>query len=149
MKKKKKLLTLLLEGDGEMMKKLLVLMLVLGITSVASAGWVDVIISSVGPQGGGPESTVGIDPTDEITIKLSQWINLDIIYYEPPPPQMYLYSLSVDVYMTGDSDGTGEFADPETYPLSWHPEWDQAGTYTGAVLNADGSVGVWTTAHHT
>ena len=41
MKKKKKLLTLLLEGDGKMMKKLLVLMLVLGLASSASALVVD------------------------------------------------------------------------------------------------------------
>ena len=49
--KKKKLLTLLFEGDGEMMKKLLVVMLVLGMSSIALATSVGLHIAPAAPGG--------------------------------------------------------------------------------------------------
>ena len=55
-----------------MMKKVLVLMLVLGISSMASAGTVDLVISSLNGD--------AIDPVSEITIGESDWVNLDIVY---------------------------------------------------------------------
>ena len=58
------------------MKKLLVLVLVLGISSVASAvGTIDLVISSYGPD----LPTQPIDPVKDITIAPSEWVNLDII----------------------------------------------------------------------
>jgi hypothetical protein len=55
-----------------MMKKLLVLLLVFGITSVAHAGYVDILIVSLNGE--------FIDPVKEITISESDWVDIDIIY---------------------------------------------------------------------
>jgi hypothetical protein len=88
-----------------MMKKLLVLVLVLGISSVASAvGTVDLVISSVYPASETPPPAGGggIDPVKEITIAPSEWVNLDIIYHPDPtagnPP---LNQLSVTITLEG------------------------------------------------
>ena len=88
-----------------MMKRLLVLMLVLGISSVASAvDVVDIVISSVSEPGDilDPFAAVTnpIDPTDNITIAPSQWVNLDIIYTDDGSG-IGLISLAVDIIVTG------------------------------------------------
>jgi len=58
-----------------MMKKLLVLLLVFGITSIANAGVIDLQIVSLNGE--------PIDPVKEITIGQSEWIDIDIIYTAP------------------------------------------------------------------
>ncbi len=87
-----------------MMKKVLVLLLVIGIASMASADVVDIQISSLG---GVQEITdpwaVVTDPitaTDSITIDPSQWVNLDIIYTDDGAG-FGLISLAVDIIVTG------------------------------------------------
>ena len=81
------------------MKKLLVLVLVLGISSVASAvGTIDLVISSYGPD----LPTQPIDPVKDITIAPSEWVNLDIIYYQDPQvPNPPLNQLSVTLTLEG------------------------------------------------
>ena len=78
-----------------MMKKLLVLMLVLGLASVAQAvGTLDLVITSWGP---GPE--MGTEPlpggpVHEITLLPSEWIDLDIIYI-PGTPVLQQCSITI------------------------------------------------------
>ena len=89
------------------MKKLLVLLLVLGITSMASAGWVDLLIVSVNDEPIQPGIT-------EITIGPSDWIDFDIVYYQDEP--WSLFGLSANIYILPESTGTGEFDIAE---LTW------------------------------
>jgi hypothetical protein len=82
-----------------MMKKLLVLMLVLGISSVASAGTVDLVISS---WGAGPDPiTEPIPPVTEITIGPSEWVDLDVMY--TASADWLLASISIDLVLTGNA----------------------------------------------
>lgn len=100
-----------------MMKKLLVLVLVLGISSVASAvGTVDLVITSWGP---GPDPvTEPIPATHDITIGPSEWVNLDIIYTpDPTAPNPPLNQLSVTIALTGL--GTLDLSDPTLPPDAW------------------------------
>jgi len=87
------------------MKKLLVLLVVLGITSAAGAvDIVDIVISSWGPAGQGDDpfviGTEPIDPTQEITLYPSEWINLDIVYIDDGSG-IGLISLALDIIVTG------------------------------------------------
>jgi hypothetical protein len=75
-----------------MMKKLLVLMLVLGISSVASAGVIDLEIVSLNGE--------IIPATDYIEIAESDWVNIDIMYDTAMEGQ-YLSQLSVEVTVGG------------------------------------------------
>ena len=75
-----------------MMKKVLVLMLVLGISSMASAGTVDLVISSLNGD--------AIDPVSEITIGESDWVNLDIVYSDDGDG-LTLIQLSTTVVVSG------------------------------------------------
>ena len=124
-----------------MMKKLLVLMLVLGITSVANAGMLDLVIVSKGP---GPDTTVPIPPTSSITLLPSEWIDIDVVYHNDEG--WYLFGMSGTIEMTGQ--GTGEFVIDD---LTW-PEgiWDFAAageTYmSGMEIEGDGDAGLWTSA---
>jgi hypothetical protein len=89
-----------------MMKKLLVLMLVLGFAGVAqAAGSLDLVISSWGP---GPDSTEPLPggPVKEITIGESEWINMDIIYI-PGTPVLFQASVTI----TADGPGTLDISD--------------------------------------
>jgi hypothetical protein len=87
-----------------MMKKLLVLMLVLGISSVASAGVIDLAIVSLNGE--------IIPATDYIEIAESDWVNIDIMYYSGVEGQA-LSQLSVEVTVAGL--GTLDMTDL-TYP---------------------------------
>ena len=111
-----------------MMKKMLVLMLVLGVSSMASAGTIDLVISSWGPDPGqNPPVTDPIDPVSEITIGPSEWVNLDIIYtgaVEDPP----VIQLSVYVNVTGPA--TLDMTDL-TIPVEM---WDPDVTYSPGVV---------------
>jgi len=93
MKKKKKLLTLLFEGDGKMMKKLLVLMLVLGLASSASALVVDLRADDVDTL------AVTLTPLSP-TVKVS-------IYSDTGVAGNYLRVLTIDNY--GATSGLGTF----------------------------------------
>jgi hypothetical protein len=77
----KKLLTLLLEGDGKMTKKLLVLMLVFGMASLANATVIDVVTVGVGSLGHAGTSQ---DPLEE-----SETIEIKIILNADPDPTWY------------------------------------------------------------
>lgn len=79
-----------------MMKKLLVLLMVLGITSMASAATIDVVIVSHGPTS---DTTAPIDPTSEITINESEWIDVDIIF--TPDGTETLAQLSCEITLAG------------------------------------------------
>ena len=83
------------------MKKLLVLALVLGISSVATAGTIDLQISSWGPASEMPDTTPLMDPVSEITLLPSEWINMDIIYTADVP--WGLASLALDIIVTGNA----------------------------------------------
>jgi hypothetical protein len=88
-----------------MMKKLLVLMLVLGISSAATAvDVVDIVVSSVGPaqETTDPWAVVTdpIAPTDAITIGPSEWVDLDIVYRDDGTG-VGLISLALQVIVGG------------------------------------------------
>jgi hypothetical protein len=76
------------------MKKALVMLLLLLVASTAQAGLIDLVITSWGPEPdpGMPPVTQPIDPTKEITIKPSEWVDIDILYYGDPPVT-YLFGL--------------------------------------------------------
>jgi hypothetical protein len=81
-----------------MMKRLLVLMLVLGISSSANAGMLDLVIVSHGP---GPDPvTTFIPPTKEITLQPSEWIDLDVIY-TPYTDEGPLFQLNIQILVDG------------------------------------------------
>lgn len=113
------------------MKKLLALLLVLGISSVASANVIDLQISSVGDTA---ETTQPIDPVSEITIYPSQWINIDIIYTTDSGTQ-YISQLSTELVLTGP----GSFnIDTLTFPPG---AWDADTTFSpGAQLTENGAL---------
>lgn len=96
------------------MKKLLVLLLVLGISSVASAQIVDIVVASRGPTS---DTTEPIDPVKDITIGESEWIDLDIIYGDTSAYN--LTSLSLDIIIGGAGSGSLALVD-----LTYAPEWD-------------------------
>lgn len=98
------------------MKKLLALLLVLGISSVASAGVIDLQISSWGP---GPDPvTEPIDPVREITIGPSQWVNIDIIY--TGDPGVKISQLSTELILTGAA--SLDISDLTLPPGAWDPD---------------------------
>lgn len=74
-----------------MMKKLLVLLLVFGITSIANAGVIDLQIASL--------NGVPITPVKEITIGESDWVDIDIIY--TGVAGQHLGQLSLELTLTG------------------------------------------------
>jgi len=120
-----------------MMKKLLVLMLVLGITaSIANAGLVELMVASQGPDSG---STTPIDPTNAITVAPSEWLDLNIYY--TAPAGWLLTSISVDIVV--DGPGTIFVVDEDlTEPSgAWDPSFNKVtqieGGYTieRAMLN--------------
>lgn len=107
-----------------MMKKLLVLLLVLGITSVANAGIIDIVIVSWGP---GPDPvTTPIDPTKEITLNPSEWVNIDIIYSTDIETQ-WLSQCFVEVTLTGLAS---MYVDDLTFPVG---AWDTDPMYTPGI----------------
>jgi hypothetical protein len=80
------------------MKKLLVLFLVFGMASMANASLVELWIVSRGPA---PDQTVPIDPTKEITIEPSEWIDIDLIYTADDAFSYPLDNLSVQITAVG------------------------------------------------
>ena len=83
------------------MKKLLILMLVFAMASLASAGMLDLMITSQGPVDWDPQGapvTNPIDPTKVITLQPSEWIDLDIFWISPG---IELFTASVDIDVTG------------------------------------------------
>jgi len=107
-----------------MMKKLLVLMLVFGIASVANAGIIDIVIVSWGP---GPDPVTGpIDPTKEITLYPSEWVNIDIIYSTDIETQR-LSQCFLEVTLTGLAT---MYVDDLTFP---EDTWDPDPTFTPGI----------------
>ena len=91
-----------------MMKKVLVLLTVLAMTSVASAvTTVDLIINSLN---GAP-----IDPVKEITINESDWINFDIIWSTDDATTGWL---TMDLVVSVDGLGTLDISEL-TIPTGW------------------------------
>lgn len=91
------------------MKKVLVLLTVLAMTSVASAvTTVDLIINSLNGE--------AIDPVKEITIGESDWINFDIVYSSTDGKTW----LAMDLVVTVDGLGTLDVSEA-TYPTGWDP----------------------------
>jgi len=101
-----------------MMKKLLVLLLVLGITSVANAGIIDIVIVSLNGQ--------PIPAVKEITINESDWVNLDIIYSTDIEGQ-WLSQCFVDVTLTGLAT---MYVDDLTFPAG---VWDMDPVWTPGI----------------
>jgi hypothetical protein len=90
-----------------MMKKVFVLLLVLAMTSLASASMLDLVITSWGP---GPDPvTQPIDPTKNIVLHPSEWINMDIFYVPEAPGVPPLQQLSVEISVNGP--GTLDLSD--------------------------------------
>lgn len=97
------------------MKKLLLLFMILGMVSVANAGMIDIVISSLNGQ--------PIDPTNEITIAPTDEINMDIVY----TGDVGRYLFGVSVLISAEGPGTLNVTDP-TFPAG---VWDLNGTLTG------------------
>jgi hypothetical protein len=118
-----------------MMKKLLVLMLVLGLAGVAQAvGSLDLVISSRGP---GPDSTEPIDPVHEITIMESEWINMDIIYI-PGTPVLFQCSVTI----TASGPGTLDISSLTFPEGAWDFNYEDIRVVTeGKVYNIQESFG--------
>jgi hypothetical protein len=96
------------------MKKLMVLLIILGLVNIANAGVLDIVISSLNGQ--------PIDPVKEITIGYSDEVNMDIIYTLAPdePLPKYLFGLSVEVM----TQGPGEL---DLTQLTWPTGlWDES-----------------------
>jgi hypothetical protein len=92
-----------------MMKKLLVLLLVFGITSIANAALIDVVIVSWGP---GPDSgTTPINPTDHITLNPSEWIDVDLVF--TPDGSEHLSQASLELTLVGNAS---MYLDDLTFP---------------------------------
>lgn len=116
------------------MKKLIIFMLVLGLTSVANAGIVDIVISSLN---GKP-----ITPTNEITIDISDTINFDIIYTSDPG--RFLFGLSSEIYLEL-AGGRGTLTVTDVALVTWPTGyWDSS--LSGVQMTADGNIQVWGTA---
>jgi hypothetical protein len=97
-----------------MMKKLLVLMLVLGMASIANAGLIDIQIVSYGQQ---TSATEPIPPTDYIEIYPSDWVDLDIVYIEPAP--WILGGMALDIVLEGP--GRLDLSDLTEPAGAWDP----------------------------
>jgi hypothetical protein len=94
-----------------MMKKVLTLLLVLVMAFVANAGLLDLQITSHG-DGTVPRETVPVEPTKEITINPSDWLDLDIFY--TGTEGWLLASICVDLVVTGGgSIYIDELTEPE------------------------------------
>lgn len=105
------------------MKKLMVLLIILAMVNVASAGIVDIVISSLNGE--------PIEPTNEITIEPTDVINFDIVYY---PGEMWtLFSLSTEVVVEGP--GTLDITE-----LTW-PEGYWNMDFSNVTIIDDPSVG--------
>ena len=127
------------------MKKLIVLFAILAMVNVASAGIVDIVISSLNGD--------AITPVKEITIHPSDTIDMDIIYQGAVG--MSLFAFSVDAYQDDYQTGglTVGTVGPGFAPLTWPTGiWDftvpseGANWFSGAKYIGDGSVGVWGSA---
>jgi hypothetical protein len=77
-----------------MMKKLFILLTVLAMASVSQAAVIDIVISSL--------NGVPIDPVTEITIDMSDEINMDIIYTNEGAPGL----LGLDSIVTATGPGS-------------------------------------------
>ena len=93
------------------MKKLLVLVLVLGISSIVNAGSVDLRIVSYGDQ---TRETGPIDATTEIEVVPSDWVDIDVLYFATATEN--LTSMSFDIILTGMA--TLDLTEP-TEPPVW------------------------------
>lgn len=78
------------------MKKLLVLLVVLGLVSSANAGVIDIVITSL--------DGVAINPVHEITITPSQTVDLQLVW--TGPTNLYLFSLTTFINKSGPGAGT-------------------------------------------
>jgi len=94
------------------MKKLMVLLFVLALVNVANAGYVDLVISSVGPSDTG---TVPIPPVKEITIAPSMWVDIDVLYYADEG--WSLFSLQKEMVITGPASAS-------IASITWGPGWN-------------------------
>lgn len=97
------------------MKKLIVLFAILAMVNVASAGVVDIVISSL--------NGLPINPVSEITIAPTDTINVDVIY--TPGPGETIWALSKEVVITGPmtaSDATSTPGAPGI--ITWAPGWN-------------------------
>ena len=97
--KKKKLLTLFLEGDGKMIKRLLVLMLVFGMASLANASVLDVVLDGEGSLGHAGTSSDPLWEGETIGIKI-------VLNYNPHPTSptydgYMLSTIDVDLHVSG------------------------------------------------
>lgn len=99
------------------MKKLMVLLMVFGITSMAGAGVIDVQISSLNNE--------PIDPVDYIEIVESDWVNLDIYYI--PDGSEYIGQISCELTTAGI--GTMDMTDL-TFPEG---AWDMDETWSPGI----------------
>jgi len=106
-----------------MMKKLMVLLFILAMVNVASAGVVDIVITSLN---GAP-----ITPTKEITILPTDVVNMDVTYQSEAG--LFLFSMSFDIVAQGP--GTLDGSQP-TWPTGI---WDPALT---TIIPHDGKLGV-------
>jgi len=92
-----------LDNGGREMKKLMVLLFVLALVNVANAGYVDLVISSVGPSE--TETTPLPQGVDEIWILPSMWVDIDVVYF--PEAQGYSgWSLSKEMVITGPAEAS-------------------------------------------
>jgi len=98
------------------MKKLLSLVLVLALCSVASAGLLDLKVASRGPTESG---TIPIDPVKDITINPSEYLDLNIYYTSNSP--LKLASISADIVVTGPGTLSGMVVGTLTEPTN---AWD-------------------------
>jgi hypothetical protein len=132
----KKLLTLLLEGDGKMMKKLLVVMLVFGMASLANAYVMEVVTVGVGSMG--HAGTIE-DPLEESEIiEIAIVLNHNPYQGSPSYDGYTIDTLDVDLHVSGAGTLSvpGIFSAKDPYPrigddLGVHALWDvwsQSGT---------------------
>ena len=106
------------------MKKLLVLLVVLGFAATANGAMIDVVISSLNGQ--------PIDPVSEITIGYSDVINMDIVF--TPDAQEHLSQLSCELSLTGDGYGTLDLTELTFPEGAWDPDVTYSPGLTVVVL---------------
>jgi hypothetical protein len=116
-----------------MMKKVLALMLVLGMTSVASAGIVDVVILGEGSLGHAGTSTDPLEPSE--TIEIGIILNANPYAGYPSYDGYLLSSMDFDLHLSGP----GTLA-PGTTNKAGDPVWQYHANLSPFIVNDDGDV---------
>jgi hypothetical protein len=122
-----------LYNGGREMKKLIVLFAILAMVNVASAGIVDLVISSLNgePYTGNPS---------EITLRPTDWINVDVVY--APTEGMTIWSLSKEVVIGSPLEMTASIGGAVSTPLvpltlTWAQGWNTDLSKVTMLLNGN------------